>query len=143
MTSTTIEKVPVFKDIENAKILLNCIYNFRNKGRYLLLGFVIMPTHFHALLVPTGKYNISQVMHSIKRSSSRLITNKRLGGIWMLSFYEHTIRNTEDFYTKLDYIHNNPTKAKLVERSEDYAFSSANEANETDIDKYWVGYRSA
>ena len=141
VTSTTRDNIPIFFNDENTKLLCNCIYNFRNQGRYLLLGFVIMSTHFHALLVPQNGYNISQVMHSIKRSSSRLLVNKNQGKIWQISFYEHVIRNTKQFYEKLDYIHNNPVKAGIVDRAEDYIFSSANSKNETDIDKYWVGNR--
>jgi len=141
VTSTIIGNVPVFSDEENARVLVNCMYNFRKQGRYLLLAFVVMPTHFHALLVPNGKYNISQIMHSIKRSSSRLLTlgGKKLGSIWLPSFYEHVIRNKKDFNEKFKYLLANPVKAGLVAKPEEYQFSSAKPVYETDFDKYWVG----
>jgi len=131
----------MFKNKENAQMLQNCIYNFRKEGKYLLLSYVIMPTHFHALLVPDNKFNISQIMHSIKRGSSRLlsISGIKSGPIWLPSFYEHVIRNKLDFREKYNYIQNNPVEAGLAKWPADYEFSSANPTNENDLDKYWVG----
>ena len=132
---------PIFIEEENAQLLLNCIYNFRAKGMYLLLGFVIMPTHLHILLVPNKGFNVSTVMHSIKRSSSRLLSNfgYKKGPLWQPSFYEHVIRNKHDFREKLRYIYNNSVKAGLVKYSERFKFSSANPQNSNDLDKYYVG----
>ncbi len=95
-----------------------------------------MPTHMHILLIPKNEYNISGIMHSIKRSSSRLINkqNNFKGPTWIPSFYEHITRNEEDFFEKLNYIYNNPVKAGLSSKPEDYNYSSANLKYKTDLE---------
>jgi len=44
---------------------------------------------------------------------------------WMSWFDDEVIRNEKMFWTKFHYIHNNPVKAGLVLKPEDYRFSSA------------------
>jgi REP element-mobilizing transposase RayT len=46
LTSTTDGRKPIFTQYEYSQILCNIIYNLRNRGKMLLLGFVIMPEHF-------------------------------------------------------------------------------------------------
>ena len=50
--------------------------------------------------------------------------NKGESGIWQSKYYEHTIRNIKDFYTKLEYIHYNPIKHKIVKNIFEYPYSS-------------------
>jgi len=44
---------------------------------------------------------------------------------WKKRFDDQVIRDQRMFYTKLKYIHNNPVKAGLVTRPEEYRYSSA------------------
>ena len=44
---------------------------------------------------------------------------------WMKRFDDEVIRNQNMFLVKLNYIHNNPVKSGLVEKPEDYKYSSA------------------
>lgn len=127
-----------FADERNAQILLNCINNFRKGKRFLLLAFVIMPDHLHIMLKPNGSENISKIMHSIKRGSSRLINQmwNRNGSVWQSSFYERIIRNEKEFWEKVNYVYNNPLRAGLVESPEDYLYSSANPKVETDLEEF-------
>ncbi len=45
--------------------------------------------------------------------------------LWMKRFDDEVIRNGKIFWAKLRYIHNNPVKAGLVIKPEDYKYSSA------------------
>ena len=119
----------------------NVIYNFKSQGRYLLLAFAIMSDHFHLLLVPMQGYNISSIMHSIKRGSSRLINQKfnSLGKIWEPRYFDKVARSEKELLNDIEYIHSNPVKVGLVEKPEDYSFSSANPEIENDLNKYLTG----
>lgn len=79
LTSTTNERKPLFRNEKYAQILCNIIYNLRSKGKMSLLGFVIMPEHFHLLIVPSSGTKISWIMQEIKKGSSRLINKDRFG----------------------------------------------------------------
>jgi putative transposase len=77
LTSTTHERKQVFNNREYAKILCNIIYNLRNREKMLLLGFVIMPEHFHLLIIPASGIKVSWIMQEIKKGSARLINKDR------------------------------------------------------------------
>ena len=68
--------------------------------------YVIMPNHVHLIVHKTnGKSLFSDI-----RSFKSLVT-KRIGvSIWQDSYYDHVIRNREDYLEKWRYIDENPAK---------------------------------
>jgi len=44
--------------------------------------------------------------------------------LWQRRYWEHTVRNDDDFARHVDYIHYNPVKHRLVERVRDWPHSS-------------------
>jgi REP element-mobilizing transposase RayT len=61
-------------------------------------------------------------MHSIKSYSANRIQRLfgKKGQVWLNEYYDRVIRDEEDYLGKMSYIINNPVKARLVERPEDY-----------------------
>lgn len=57
-----------------------------------------------------------------RRSQSRLKRRER--GIWQRRFWEHLLRDQEDFNRHVDYIHWNPVKHGCVQRVADWRYSS-------------------
>ena len=85
--------------------------------------YVVMPNHFHALIVIERKDKetaptIMQIVQSFKRKSTiRYIEMVKQGlvppydeHIWQRSFYDHVVRNREDFLDIWKYIEENPIK---------------------------------
>ena len=128
ITTTTQGRESVFASEENALILWNIINNQRERERFYLLGFVIMPDHLHLVIIPKGETKISFIMQEIKKGSSRLINRSkgRRGKLWLDEYYDYVIRNENDLMEKMRYIHYNPIKRGLVDDEEEYPFSSAN-----------------
>lgn len=62
-------------------------------------------------------------MVSLRRNTTVLTIIK--GKFGNGTFGDHGVRNEQDFMEKLDYIHKNPVRAGLVEKPEDYPWSSA------------------
>jgi REP element-mobilizing transposase RayT len=77
LTSTTYRRKQLFRINQNAQILCNIIYNLRNKKKLSLVGFVIMPEHFHLLIIPSSEVKISWIIQEIKKGSARLINQER------------------------------------------------------------------
>ncbi len=124
----------MFQVTESAEIMLESLFSYRNKGAYLLHEFVIMPDHLHLLLTPNNDTSLEKAIQFIKGGSSRHI-HKQSGGkmeIWQVGFYDWTIRDMEDWQAKANYIRMNPVRARLVERAEEWADSSANGRFEMD-----------
>ncbi len=117
----------IFQVPENAGILLKTLYHYRERLAYQLHEFVLMPDHLHVILTPGPTTSLEKAMQLIKGGASHEIhkeRNQRME-IWQQGFYDWTIRNLADWRTKVNYIHMNPVRTKLVERPEDWPYSSA------------------
>ena len=99
-----------------------------------------MPDHFHALLVPRQPYTLPQVMQTIKGFSSRQINalTGAKGALWQQSYFDRIIRDEAQLRTVVDYIEENPVKARLAVQIEEYPWTSAHQGATTDIEA-WLG----
>lgn len=148
VTTTVIDFTPVFEEDQYCDILIRNIKHYQKGYKFTALGYVIMPTHFHWIVEVNPKYGtISSIMRDIKKFCAwdimeQLKKNQRddLLGIfireaksyrfhkrkfWMERFDDEVVRNNGMFRTKIEYMHNNPVKAGLVELPVDYKYSSA------------------
>jgi putative transposase len=99
----------------------------REKGAYQLHEFVVMPNHFHILITPGETTTLEKAVQLIKGGSSHEI-HKHSGNqmeIWQVGFHDWTIRDREDYQTKVGYFHMNPVRASLVQGPADWLFGSA------------------
>jgi len=70
LTTNTKNRFPYFNEDIFCNILVDVIANCQKIKPFNLISFKINPEHAHLILQPTGKYNISQIMHSIKKTAS-------------------------------------------------------------------------
>jgi REP element-mobilizing transposase RayT len=94
------------------------------------------------------KKEVSKDKGTLGRPGPRgdLVNNRRYSGssqtpnkVWMDEYYDYVIRNEKDLMMHLSYIHGNPVKRGLVEKAEDYLWSSANSKFENDLEKILSG----
>lgn len=78
------------------------------------------------LLIPQRRrgFNASSDKSKGNRSIEVSATERKYVKIWQTSFYDHIIRNEEDFRTHLDYIHYNSIKHNLVQKPKEWQWSS-------------------
>jgi putative transposase len=95
-------------------------------GHYDLRAWVVMANHVHALLLP--KVPAARLLGALKGCTARE-ANQVLGRtgqpFWQAESYDHWVRDEREFEKIVAYIENNPVKAGLVARAEDYSWSSA------------------
>ena len=98
----------------------------REKYQFLLTAWVFLPDHWHAIILPRYPLTISRVMESIKvGSTQRLNSSRRESGLlWQPRFFDRAVRTVQEYYEKVECIHLNPVRAGLVERAEDWPWSS-------------------
>ena len=107
----------------------------RARHPYCTDALVVLPDHLHCLwTLPPGDSDFSMRWGLIKanfsraigkgerRSQSRLARGER--GIWQRRFWEHLIRDQDDFNRHVDYIHWNPVKHGWVRRVADWPHST-------------------
>ena len=132
------------------KIIEALRYCQKNKGLEIF-GFCLMPNHLHLIVRANEKQSLSEVLRDFKQFTAKsiirqIIEEPESRRNWLLDRFElagrdkkrikkfkfwqdgnHAILvySPQIFYQKLQYIHQNPVKAMIVENPEDYLFSSA------------------
>ncbi len=120
MVTTNIRnRRPLFKNAAYAWEAIDVLYRVQVWHAFFLFGFVIMPDHCHILLHVPAPNMVSKVVERYKSGVSHSLG---IGPIWQPRFH---IQIPEDTWAVLEYIHNNPVKAGLVEESTTYPWSSA------------------
>ena len=116
----------ILADRRCAKIVEEALLHFDGE-RYRLEGWVIMPNHVHVLVTVMPDWPLAKVVHSWKSFAASRINGVlgRRGVLWARDDFEHYIRCDDQFSEVLQYIEENPVKAGLCERSEEWLFSSA------------------
>jgi len=134
VTSKTLNNKPIFLNHVYAELFVKNLFRCRERYGFLLLGFVLMPDHFHALIMPKKCFTISSVVQKIKSLFAYKLRDLGVkGNIWQKSFYDLGIYSEEKWRQKLDYIHANPVRKGLVDDPSDYKFSSMNFSGLLDI----------
>jgi len=103
-------------------------FHYRDGKEYELVCYTIMSNHVHMVIAKTSRY-LFKIMHSLKRYTGYL-ANKilgREGPFWQSEYYDHLIRNEDDFYYHVKYTIENPVKAKLVTSWEDWTYTYLSE----------------
>lgn len=144
LTSIAHDRLPIFQKDTIKQIVCNAFDEARKSGEIMIFAYVIMPNHSH--LVTDSHRDISDVLRftngvSAKRVLDYLKENQFESSLRKLqqeekrkghkySVWEHhpnafRIHGEDTLMQKVNYIHQNPVRAGLVERAEDYHFSSA------------------
>lgn len=84
--------------------------------RYRLHAWCVMPNHVHVVVEPLSGHELAEILHGWKSFSAKAANRllKRRGGFWQPEYYDHLIRDEQDYAHAIRYILENPTKAGLV-----------------------------
>jgi REP element-mobilizing transposase RayT len=112
---------------EIAKLVVDAVkYAESTLKQFDLHAYVVMSNHVHMLITP--KVPPAKFMQSVKGFTAReanKILNRTGEPFWQSESYDHWVRSDEEFLKIRDYIEQNPVKAGIVMRAEDYRWSSA------------------
>lgn len=93
----------------------------RQRYRFVVAGYVVMPEHVHLLISEPQKSTVSGAVHALKLSVSKRRSEKPF---WLTRYYDLPVHNDKKRVEKLRYIHRNPVVRGLVDKPEDWAWSS-------------------
>lgn len=125
----------------------------QTRRRFLLrvYGYVVMPEHVHLLVSEPDHEGLADAMHSLKLAVSKSLPGLGLereepAQFWQKRYYDRNVRDHEEFVEKLRYIHRNPVERGLVERPEDWPWSSfrhyaTGETGVVEIESEWTARR--
>ena len=135
VSASTYQKQFLLQSERTARLFIDVLYHYRGEGRFQVHAFVVMPNHFHAILTPAPGTTLERAMQLIKgnfsfRAKKELAKNCSW---WQPGYFDYRIRDEQDLRERQEYIHQNPVRGRLVERAEDFPFSSANGFEVDDI----------
>jgi putative transposase len=149
-TFTVVDWVDIFTRPEYKMIIVDSLnYCIEHKG-LVCYGWVLMSNHLHLIVKAEASFRISDTIRDFKKFTSKKIIDTVLAinesrREWLLHRFAFAARSTgraehykvwrDDnhavtlegamFEERLNYMHENPVKAMIVFRAEDYLFSSA------------------
>ena len=127
VTSRTNNKKRVFENQLGRKIMLLALQDAKDKFRFSLANFCIMPTHIHLLIRPGEETSLSRIMQWIKTRSAKRwnFFNGSTDHVWGGRYFSRAIRNQQEFDSVMNYIDQNAVKAGLAATPEGWMASVA------------------
>jgi len=125
ITSRGDNKNPIYAVEKDYRVFLKYLLKTKEKFKFSIYAYVLMTNHFH-LLIQTQLANLSKIMHYLNTAYAVYYnrTHKRCGHLFQ-GRYNSLLVDTNNYFLKLTrYIHLNPVKAKIVEKPEEYKWSS-------------------
>ena len=137
--------------MEHIDALRDAFRRVKTEFPFDLDAVVILPEHLHCIwTLPDGDAGYPDRWRRIKaafsrhlpddhsRSTSKIAKGER--GIWQRRYWEHTLRDEEDWRRHMDYIHYNPVKHRHVKQVSDWPHSTFHRYVEIGIyPKNWGG----
>jgi putative transposase len=107
-------------------------------------GYVVMPEHVHLLISEPGRASLAIALQMLKQVSGRKLGAGKPGQpFWQRRYYDFNVWSDEKRIEKLRYLHRNPVARGLVERPENWKWSSfrhyvCGEAGAVEIESEWT-----
>jgi len=145
ITQVVKDRKRLFDDESMVALLRRVLNNVHDHHPFSMIAYVFLPDHFHLLIQTNEKANFSQIMHSLKRNFT--MTYKQEKGIdgsvsfWQSRFWDHVIRNEEDFENHFHYIHMNPINHGYTEKLKDWKHSSYHDWYQRGVYDGWEGWQ--
>lgn len=127
VTFTTWRRKPWFCDWEKGCAMSRLLAASDHWRGARLLAWVLMPDHWHGLLVLQPEATLSGSLRLAKGASARAFNAHlgRKGPVWGAGFHDRAVRREEGLRAAARYLVANPLRAGLVQRVGDYPFWDA------------------
>jgi putative transposase len=140
ITTSCYRRLPFLRAALSRDTFLAILEQTRERYRFVVVGYVVMPEHIHLLLTEPEVGTLSTVMQVLKQRSAGALLPKRQRknarqcdlfedkpkhrAFWQARSYDFNVWTTHKRVEKLRYIHRNPVKRGLVGRPEEWRWSS-------------------
>jgi REP-associated tyrosine transposase len=117
----------------------------RARHRARIYACVLMPEHVHLLVNEPPQTLLAQFLKAAKQVASRKLKGTR-ERFWQARYYDSNVRGEKARSEVIRYIHRNPVVRGLVERPEDWAWSSfrhyaTGAPGVVEIESQWIAFR--
>jgi putative transposase len=138
ITCSCYHRQPWLGSAHRRDLFLTILEEVRERYAFAVLGYVVMPEHFHLLVCEPQRGTPSTVMQALKfgfarrvlgiarrrRNQPTLWTMTEPAHVWQRRFYDFNVWTERKRIEKLRYMHRNPVKRGLVLEPEQWRWSS-------------------
>src|ERR1700676_1357103 len=124
ITFSCYRRRPNLKSDEACATFVGALERIRRDYGLCIYGYVVMPEHVHLLLNEPERNTFAQAIKSLKQGVARRLALRAEDSFWQARYYDFNVWSERKFVEKLRYIHRNPVKRGLVERPEEWLWSS-------------------
>jgi putative transposase len=138
ITCSCYRRQPILGTPRRRDLFLKTLEQVRQRYRFVVVGYVVMPEHFHLLVTEPDRGTPSTVMQVRKQrfarrlhrrtrrsgSPSRLWVEETVEQVWQERFYDFNVWSEKKEIEKLRYMHRNPVKRGLVAEPDQWRWSS-------------------
>ncbi len=138
VTFSCYKRRKILDDNRAKGVVIHFLADRLRKSHGECIGFVVMPDHVHAMVDFGEPSMLSQYMQQWKRRSSIRLKERSIkhlpaysaainpsDPVWQPRDYDFNLFSQEKINEKLEYMHNNPVKAGLAARVDEWMYSSA------------------
>jgi putative transposase len=91
---------------------------------FYVCGYVVMPEHVHLLMSEPERGQLSLALQMLKQNVARELRLPEGSPFWQPRYYDFNVWSEAKRVEKLRYIHRNPVRRRLVQRPDDWRWSS-------------------
>jgi putative transposase len=142
VTFSCYRRLPLLRTIRARNVFVRSLGAIRERYKFLLVGYVVMPDHVHLLISEPPKSTPSVMLKALKQRVSRDLRRKKriaasgqlwlpfvndglgLPRFWQPRFYDFNVYSSYKVREKLEYMHANPVKRGLVKNPSAWMWSS-------------------
>jgi putative transposase len=128
ITWSCYHRQPLLHSPARRDLFLTVLERMRERYRFALVGYVVMPEHVHLLISEPQVANPSTVVQAVKLGFTHRLSDgvhsDMLHHIWQRRFYDFNVWSQRTEVEKLKYIHRNPVVRGLVNCPQEWVWSS-------------------
>jgi putative transposase len=127
-TVATCDRNPLFRKPVGVALLRHALRKVRRRMPFSIDAMVVLPDHLHCVwTLPSGDADYSTRWRLVKTFVTRhgkTVICGHADSIWQPRYWEHLLRDEDDYRAHIDYIHYNPVRHGYVDRAIEWPYSS-------------------
>lgn len=123
-------KICIFEDADDKEYYIKILYSLKNEYNVDVIGYCIMENHAHMILNVNSVKKLSDFFHRANTKYAVYYNKKndRVGYVFRKPYKIQGIYGENQLNNCIRYIYNNPVKAGICEKTDNYKFSSCKES---------------
>jgi putative transposase len=117
----------IFLNYKDYEKYLSFLSRYSEEKGAAVFAYCLMPNHVHLLVTPSGEEVLAKMMQGVTLCYTQYFNREkgRTGRLWECRYHSTVIDAERYLWAVSRYIENNPVRAGIVKKPEDYPYSSA------------------